>query len=180
MTLRVLTVAAGCGAIVLSGCGGGQPASLEARQLTAEHRMALTDTIRGLSDSVMSAISAADPSPVTGYLRDGMDAAFGGAGGMFLSAETFRESIAQAHRAMRGYQVDVTEQRVSLLGVDGAVSTGWGNFVASDTAGTRARGVQAFTMAWARTETGWKVVQMHVSSRVSGIERPRNPEQPAQ
>lgn len=162
-------------ALPLAGCGGGEPASLEARALSREHRMTLTDTLRSLADSVMMAISSADPSPVTAYLDagDGLDASFGGAGAMFPTAEAFRDNLAQAHRSWRSFQYEAGERRVALLGRDGAVTTGWGNFSGTDTSGVRGRGIQAFTMGWARTETGWKVVQLHFSVRVTGVEQPR-------
>lgn len=167
---------ASCAALALfAGCGGGEPASLEARELSREHRMALTDTLRGLADSVMKAISSADPSPVTAYLHDddGLNASFGGAGAMFATAAAFRDHLAQAHRSWRGFQAEAGQHRVALLGANGAVTTASGGFVGTDTSGTRARGVQAFTMGWARTADGWKVVQLHFSAQLSSVERPR-------
>lgn len=162
-------------ALPLAACGGGEPAALAARELSREHRMALTDTVRSLADSVMKAISSADTSLVTMYLHDGdgTDASFGGAGAMFGTGAAFRDNLALTRRSWRSFQAEAGQHRVTLLGRDGAVTTGWGNFTGTDTSGMRGRGIQAFTMGWARTADGWKVVQLHFSARLSSVERPR-------
>ena len=157
------TVAAGC---------SGKPVTEAARTLTPEYRAALVDTISALSDSIIKAGERRDATAMTARFLDGPEAAFGGAGGLVLGAEQLRYNISEGYKTIRSQQFETMEQRVAVLSSDAAVTTGWGNFTAVDTAGARARGKQAFTFAWARHDGRWRVIQAHFSSQLVAVEPP--------
>jgi hypothetical protein len=154
-----------------AGCGG-KPATEAARTLTPEYRAALVDTITALSDSIIKAGERRDATAMTARFLDGPEAAFGGAGGLVLSAEQLRFNVGQGYGTIRSQQFETMEQRVAILSADAAVTTGWGNFTAVDTTGATARGKQAFTFAWARHEGAWRVIQAHFSSQLVSLQAP--------
>jgi hypothetical protein len=159
----LFTVAAGC---------SGKPVTPAAATLSPEYRAALVDTISALSDSIIKAGERRDATAMTARFLDGPEAAFGGAGGLVLSADQLRYNVGQGYQSIRSQQFQTMEQRVAILSSDAAVTTGWGNFTAVDTAGARARGKQAFTFAWARHEGAWRVIQAHFSSQLVAVEPP--------
>jgi uncharacterized protein (TIGR02246 family) len=159
----LFTLAAGC---------SGKPVTPAARTLTPEYRAALTDTISALSDSIIKAGERRDATAMTARFLDGPEAAFGGAGGLVLSAEQLRFNVSAGYKTIRSQQMETMEQRVAILSSDAAVTTGWGNFTAVDTTGATARGKQAFTFAWARHEGVWRVIQAHFSSQLVSLEAP--------
>jgi hypothetical protein len=113
---------------------------------------------------------------MTARFLDGPKAAFGSAGGLVLGAQQLRYNLGQGYKNIRSQQLETVEQRVAILSSDAAVTTGWGNFTAVDTAGATAHFKQAFTFAWARYEGAWRVIQAHFSSQILAVEPdPRQP-----
>jgi hypothetical protein len=90
-----------------------------------------------------------------------------------------RRNAAAGYSALRSQSLETIEQRVAILGPDAAVTTGWGNYTATDTLGAQARGTQAFTFAWARRAEGWRVIQAHFSTQLVSIRPPPGARQPA-
>lgn len=152
------------------------PATTSAGALSEPHRLALADTIRALTDSVVAAASRRDAVALTARFRLSPEAAFGGAGAMVLRPDQLRDNMATAYRTLRSQQLAVMEQRVAILGPDAAATTGWGSFTAEDTTGASATGIQAFTFVWARDATGWGVIQAHFSAQMGRVNQaPRSP-----
>jgi uncharacterized protein (TIGR02246 family) len=117
---------------------------------------------------------------MTAPFLDGPAAAFGSAGGLVLGTAQLRSNITTAYRSLRGQRFETMEQRVGVLGPDAAVTTGWGNFTSTDTTGTEAQGLQAFTFVWVRQEGTWRVLQAHFSSQLTGMQRPERSATPPQ
>ncbi len=134
--------------------------------MTSEHRAALADSIRALSDSVIRSGERLDAEAMTARFLDGPAAAFGGAGGLVLSAEQLRNSLAQGYRGLVGQRFEIVEQRVAILGLDAASATGWGNVSATHETGARANSRVAFTFVWGRRGDEWRVIQAHFSSQL--------------
>ena len=100
-----------------------------------------------------------DPAEIEKCLREMLDK-FGGAGHLFAGKKT----------------IAVKPNLLKAVHPDAAVTTGWGNFASTDTAGTQAQGLQAFTFAWVRHEGAWRVLQAHFSSQLTGLQRAQRPE----
>lgn len=147
------------------------PSTTSAGALSETHRLALGDTIRALTDSVVAAASRRDAAALTARFRLSGEAAFGGAGAMVLRPDQLRENMAAAYGTLRSQQLAVMEQRVAILGPDAAATTGWGSFTAVDTTGATATGIQAFTFVWARDANGWGVIQAHFSAQMGRVDR---------
>lgn len=155
-------------AALLAACSS--PASTRAAaDLSEAQRLALADTIRLLTDSIIGAGGRLDAAALTARFRVSAEAAYGAAGSLVLHPDEMRDNMARGYRALRSQRLEVIEQRVAVLGVDAAATTGWGNFTAVDTAGTTATGVQAFTFVWARDADGWGVVQAHFSAQMGRV-----------
>lgn len=147
-TLAVSAAAVGC-------AGPERPAD----ELTAQQEQAVADTIESLTENLASTWGELDPDAYLQLFSDDVQFYFQG----WNDREQFEESVRQIMPAYREYPMEITDQRIEVLGRDAAVATLTYRAEPVDTAGRSREGKAAFTLVYERRDGSWKVVQAHES-----------------
>ena len=142
-------------AALLAGCGfAPQPMTEEeSRQVAAE--------VEAAHGAMLTAARAVDAEAFARMLSDDGRLLFNGT---HMSNAEGADVARRAYAGLSAQEVDVIDQRVTVLGPEAAVVSGHGRVTAIDTSGGRDEPIGlAWTFVWARRDGAWRIVDSHQS-----------------
>lgn len=142
-------------AVLVTGCGfTTQPLSEErTRQIAAE--------VDGAHAAMLDAAQRVEAEALGAMFADEGRFLFNGS---HLTNQEAREMTRRAYARLSAQELDIAEQRVTVLGPDVGVVSGHGTVASIDTAGVRSEPVNlVWTFVWARRDGQWRVVDSHQS-----------------
>lgn len=142
-------------AALLAACG------FASQPLSEERTQEIANEVQVAQAALLDAARRADAEAMTPIFADEGRFLFNGVARSNADALDF---VRQVYAVIDSQEIEIADERITVLGPDAAVVTGNGRVTAVDTAGARGEPAEfAWTFTWARQDGAWRVVDSHQS-----------------